>query len=202
MSALAQTLECGDPTWVPRKSAESNQAADPLAEPTPAMRVIAAMKVRRITKSKLMQLTGIAWSTIHAWSQGRYQPDRERLEMVAPHLGYGWEELMLGRRPVKPDAARLTMEERTDVLDELDASPDERRAWGEHEASPAGRHQRVTRAYVVAFVEAYRTAIAKGIGREEAIDAGWHAAVSATAAATAKAEGRTRLEPPDGRDDG
>lgn len=170
---------------------------DPLAEPTPARRVMAAMRKAGLNKTMLSQKTGIAWSTIHAWDKGKYQPELENLRKVAPFVGYSEDELMFGRRGPGASLRVLDERDRRDVLREIEASPDERAAWAEHEDSAEGRYQDVTRIYVVAFVKRYRAARAKGTPRDKATAAGWKAAVNAVAEELATSEGREPLGPKD-----
>lgn len=169
--------------------------ADPLTEPTRARRVTAAMLKAGVTKSDLMKATGIAWSTIHAWSLERYQPKDEQLERVAPVLGFSAAELAIGSRPITGPLKELTGTERREVMRQLATVPDEQAAWGKHEASPEARYIEITREYMVAFVGRYREARKEGMTRDAATAVAGEAAINALAEALAIAEGRTPLPP-------
>ena len=168
--------------------------SDPLANPTAGRRCVAAMLKAGYSQSSAARKLDIAYTTLDKWITGVNEPDRENLKAVGKLTGYSVDDLLHGETPA-PETV-LNREERASVLRTLNATPDERSAFAEHEDSQHGRYADMTRPYVARFVLEYRAQRALGTGREEAISVAYESAVDADAKATLKSSGTSSSSPP------
>lgn len=166
------------PTPVKRKPAVSAKAGvpvvplprpnvdDPLSEATRHRRIWAAYLKAGLSRREFADRLGTNYHTVNRWDAGAAVMSLEMLERAVPLLGYTMDELCFGRRgapqpsaapaPVaQPAAAALTDADIRALLDLLRVDPSTRAAFGEHTASPAGRYQTLTPAYVETWCAAY-----------------------------------------------
>lgn len=165
----------GAPVPLPRPNVD-----DPLVEPTRHRRVWAAYLRAGFTRRTFAAALGTNYHTVNRWDAGAAAMSLDMLERAVPLLGFTMDELCFGRlQPAAADeprsfavsaavdtqVAELRAEgRRAEVLSEGDIrvlfdhqriDPGVRAAFGEHAASPAGRYQSFTAAYVEAWCAAY-----------------------------------------------
>lgn len=135
-------------------------AEDPLSEPSRHRRVWAAYLARGMTRRQFAQTLGTNYHTVNRWDAGAAVMSLEMLERAAPLLGYSMDELCFGKQGtpaprVRHTTAALAESEIRMLLDHLRADAVTRAAFGEHVASPAGRYQAFTGAYVETWCGIY-----------------------------------------------
>lgn len=163
----------GAPVPLPKPNVD-----DPLSEPTRHRRVWAAYLRAGFTRRTFASTIGTNYHTVNRWDAGAAAMSLDMLERATPLLGFTMDELCFGRpQPIAADnrsfaasaavdtqVAELRSARVMEVLSEADirvlfdaqrVDPEVRAAFGEHAASPAGRYQSFTAAYVEAWCAAY-----------------------------------------------
>lgn len=164
----------GAPVALPKPNVD-----DPLSEPTRHRRLWAAYLRAGFTRRTFAAALGTNYHTVNRWDAGAAAMSLDMLERASPLVGFTMDELCFGR--VQPAAAadkrdfaasaavetqvtELRSTRVVEVLSEADiralfdaqrVDPGTRAAFGEHAASPAGRYQSFTAAYVEAWCSAY-----------------------------------------------
>jgi DNA-binding XRE family transcriptional regulator len=142
---------------VPKRS-EPNRF-DPLSETSPGRRLWAAsLKAGYETHASFARAIGIQQNTLYLVEADKTLLSLENFARACQLVGYSMEEIFFGRGP-KTKEQSLTRDQIVRLCDELDVSHTERAALARHLESPEGALQRLTRSYVVAFVEVYGRAI-------------------------------------------
>lgn len=174
-----------------KKTRPDPNVADPLSEPTVQRRLWAAYLRAGFTRGSFARALDVRYATVDSWDTGASMPsDLVVFARAAELVGFSTDELIYGHRAkgtlrLEPELSRDAIKE---LLTELDATGEQRVAFGEHAAGPAGSFQRFTRTYCSTFVSAYAAAIEGGTKHAAAIE---HAMVEATRArATADAVAR------------
>lgn len=177
---------------------ERPNVADPLSEPTRHRRLWAAYLAAGYTRREFAAKLGTNYHTVNRWDAGAAAISLDMLERASALVRFSMDELCFGRpsatAPTTPSSGALQRRETAlsdaDIRALLDAQrvdPSTRAAFGEHAASPAGRYQSFTPAYIEAWCSAY------GSTRDEA--AALQAAVNARAITEAVAAGVGSVSP-------
>lgn len=148
--------------------------ASPLSEPTRQRRLMAAYKQRGYSRQAFAEQLNVAYSTLRAWDLGIHTMPLDIFCRACALVGYSVEEIATGQRVPPPSEPRLTTDDEVRaVFDELGTPPGVRARFAEHIASPAGRYQTITRAYVSGYVAAceYSPAHASSRAINEQVDA-------------------------------
>lgn len=182
-----------------RKFTEPNRH-DPLSENAMNRRVWAAYLRAGYDRGSFAKAMGVKYNQVHYWDVGSSTMGLGYLCQASTLVGYTLDELVFGHaaksRPTHQEAA-LSQDAIRALLLAINASTEQITALGEHQESPAGRLQPMTRTYVVSFVSTYAAAVDSGRKHEQAIKAAMVEAVNARAAVAAVSSGRTPL-PVDG----
>lgn len=175
-------------------SLEKVNVADPLSEPTRCRRVHAAYLAAGLTRREFAAALDTNYHTVCRWDAGAAVMSLEMLERAVPLLHYSMDELCFGRAgaPAAPKSTPqretiMTEAEIRALFDRQRVDPATRAAFGEHAASPAGRYQSFTPAYVEAWAGAYAST------HDEV--AALQAAVNARATTEAVAAGVSAIAP-------
>jgi transcriptional regulator with XRE-family HTH domain len=175
---------------------EKPNVEDPLSEPTRHRRLWAAYLAAGFTRREFAAKLGTNYHTVNRWDAGAAAISLDMLERASALVRYSMDDLCFGRaaapaKPATPAPQRresvLTEAEIRALFDTQRVDPSTRAAFGEHAASPAGRYQSFTPAYVEAWCAAYAYA------RDEA--QALQAAVNARAVSEAAAAGVGAVSP-------
>lgn len=155
---------------------EKPNVDDPLSEPTRHRRLWAAYLAAGFTRRDFAAKLGTNYHTVNRWDAGAATISLDMLERASLLVGFSMDELCFGRRgvgspaepvtavapqrpklagPRQPEAAALTEAEIRALFDTQRVDAATRAAFGQHAASPAGRYQTFTSAYVEAWCSAY-----------------------------------------------
>lgn len=155
---------------------------DPLSEKTIARRIWAMYLSRGYTRAQWARALEVSYQTAQRWDSGEHLPDLVNLLRMVSLLRYSLSQIVYGyATPPAEDEIELSHEGKLSTLRELRATADQLEAFGEYEASPAGRYQRYTRTWLVTFIDAYSAARRANKSRPEAIDAAKTVAANAAA---------------------
>ena len=159
-------------------SRPSPNVADPLSEPTVGRRLWAAYLKAGYNRNQFAKALGKAYTTIDKWDTGVSTPTLGNLTAAAKLVDYSVEELVHGKAVERDKRLQPELDQQgiLAVLLELNANGAQRAALGDHIKSDAGTFQRITRAYVTAFVTAYGELLAQGKPRAQAME---HAIIEA-----------------------
>jgi DNA-binding XRE family transcriptional regulator len=179
----------------PRTRIEPNRE-DPLSETTPGRRLWAAsLAAGYETRTSFARAIGIQHNTLSLVESDRTLLSLENFAMACQLVGYSMEEIFFGRAPRRREP-HLSAEGIVVLCEELGAEAAERHAFKRFLDSPEGALQRLTRAYVTAFMEAHKSAQESGATPEAALRKAIVAADNARATADALAAG---VKPPSRR---
>ena len=135
---------------------------DPLSEATPQRRLWAAYLRAGYTRASFARLLGVVYHTLDAWDTGVAMPDLPRFAAAAVHVGYTVDELLWGHGGMQSHAgsgeSALSVEGVRRLLDQLQATAEQRQALGEHRESARGIYASFTATYVRTFISAYAAA--------------------------------------------
>lgn len=178
-----------------RQTRPAPNVQDPLSEPTLHRRIWAAYLAVGYNRATWADALDMSYKAVDLLDTGKNYPRLGTLMRMQELIGvFTLDELVYGRNP--PRLNRTEAELSTDaikaLLHEMKASVDAIEALGQHVESPAGKFQRYTRSYVVAFMDRYQLARDEGLDRAAAIDAAKQTAANARANAEAVA---ARLKP-------
>lgn len=159
----------------PRTRIEPN-SKDPLSEATPSRRLWAASLAKGYpSRMAFARAIGIRHNALSAFEADRAMLSLANFAKACQLVGYSMEEIYFGRNPRRREP-NLSRDEIVLLCEELEATSHERAALKRFLDSPEGALQRMTRAYVVAFIDAHKTAREAGIdpelGLRKAISAG------------------------------
>lgn len=141
----------------PRTRIEPNRL-DPLSEPTPARRLWAAsLKAGYESRSAFARAIDVRNHTLSMFEAEKSFLSLENFATACRLVGYSMEEIYFGRQPRRREPA-LTLDAIVALCEDLDAAPPERFALKKHLDSPEGALQRITRAYVMAFLDTHANA--------------------------------------------
>lgn len=188
----------GAPVPLPRPN-----TTDPLSEPLRHRRIWAAYLAAGYTRREFATKLGTNYHTVNRWDAGAAAISLDMLIRASTLVGYTLDELCFGRgkqareasptttATLPPRAARaqaaLSETEIRALLDAQRVDAFTRAAFGEHTASPAGRYQSFTPAYVETWCAVY----AHSRDEQEAL----RAAVNARAVTEAVTAGVTAVTP-------
>jgi transcriptional regulator with XRE-family HTH domain len=151
-----------------------------MSEATRHRRLWAAYLAAGLTRRDFAAKLGTNYHTVNRWDAGAAAISLDMLERASLLVGYSMDELCFGRRgtasaviepvtavapmlptppPTRPERRAkpkpLTEAEIRALFDAQGVDAATRAAFGEHAASPAGRYQTFTQAYVEAWCAAY-----------------------------------------------
>lgn len=188
-----------------RPSRPALNITDPLAETTPQRRLWAAYLRRGLTRAEFQKELAIGYGQIMEWEKGKSLPSLEVFMRAARIVGYSAEELFFGRAgneagvtPIRKRGGverRLTNDAIRTLLVEIQASGEQRAAFGVHQESAEGKWQEFTRTYVVTWIGAYAAAKNSGKDDEAAHAAALKEAVTAIGAGDAIARQAKPFDP-------
>lgn len=145
------------PKMPPRTRIEPNALA-PLNEATPARRLWAAsLKAGYESRSAFARAIGIRVHTLSMVEAGKAMLSLTNFATACQLVGYTMEEIYFGHATPRKEPP-LGHDDIVALCEELGAEPDERAALKVFLDSPEGALQRVTRAYVTAFVTTHAEA--------------------------------------------
>jgi transcriptional regulator with XRE-family HTH domain len=133
---------------------------DPLSEPTRHRRLWAAYLAAGLTRREFAERLGTNYHTVNRWDAGAATISLDMLERASALVRFTMDELCFGRRSAPPPPpprheTALTEAEIRALFNAQRVDAATRAAFGEHAASPAGRYQAFTHAYVEAWTAAY-----------------------------------------------
>ena len=141
----------------PRTRVEPNRN-DPLSEATPGRRLWAAsLAAGYETRTSFARAIGIQHNTLSLVEADRTLLSLENFAIACQLVGYSMEEIFFGRSPRRREP-HLSPEGIVVLCEELRAEPAERHAFKRFLDSPEGALQRLTRAYVTAFIQTHHEA--------------------------------------------
>lgn len=186
---------------MPKKWSEPNQD-DPLSEPTFNRRMWAAYLRAGYSRMTWAKAVATSYGNALDWDKGIRTPELGTAARMSELVGYTLDELIYGHAgSAARRAAELTLTERelAGVLDAVKASDELCQAWGEFRLSPAGVAQRVTRTYVMSWLQAYESARGASQSMKDARATAIRAAANARAIVDAHA---AKLKPLKQAEDG
>ena len=172
----------------PRTRIEPNKN-DPLSEATPGLRLWAAsLKAGYESRVAFARAIGIKHNTLSLFEAGRSMLSLENFAIACGLVGYSVEEIYFGRQGRRREQG-LNHDGIVALCEELEAGPLERAALKRFLDSPEGALQRISRTYVITFIEAHREARESDQPAELAMRQAVMAADTARATADALAAG-------------